>query len=86
LKPKYTVEIVPKAEKEFLKLHVELRDRIQKRILSLEENPRPFGSKKLRDTGYYRLRIRDFRVVYAVFDNEKIIKVLSIANRKDVYR
>lgn len=86
MKPKYTVEIIPKAEKEFLKLQGELRNRIRKRILALEENPRPFGSKKLRDTDYYRFRVGDFRVVYSVYDKEKIVKVLSIANRKEVYR
>ena len=82
----YIVEIVPKAEKEFLKLSEVLRRKIRNKILSLEENPRPFGSKKLRETEYFRIRAGDYRIVYSIDDNSKKAKILSIAHRKDVYR
>jgi mRNA interferase RelE/StbE len=82
----YTVEIVSRAEKEFLGLPSTARSRIRVKILSLEENPKPFGSKKLRETEYYRLRAGDYRVIYSVDDENKIVKVLSIAHRKEVYR
>jgi mRNA interferase RelE/StbE len=82
----YTVEIVSKAEKEFLRLPAVVRSQICKKILSLEENPKPFGSKKLRETNYHRLRAGDYRIVYSVNDVTKTIKVLSIAHRKEVYR
>ena len=42
---KYTVEIVPKAEKEFLELPEVVKSRVYKKIFLLEDNPRPFGSK-----------------------------------------
>jgi mRNA interferase RelE/StbE len=82
----YTVEIVSKAEKEFLRLPAAARGQICKKILSLEENPKPFGSKKLRETNYHRLRAGDYRIVYSVNDETKTINVLSIAHRKEVYR
>jgi mRNA interferase RelE/StbE len=82
----YIVEIVPKAEKEFLKLSKVLRKNIRSKILSLEENPRLFGSKKLRETDYFRIRAGDYRIVYSIDDSSKKIKILSIAHRKDVYR
>jgi mRNA interferase RelE/StbE len=84
--PKYAVEIIPKAEKEFLKLPERLKDSISRKILTLEDNPRPFGSKKLKETDYYRIRIGDFRVIYRIHDPAKLVKVLSIAHRKEVYR
>jgi mRNA interferase RelE/StbE len=83
---KYSVEIISKAEKEFLKLPESVRIKVRKQIILLENNPRPFSSKKLRETEYYRLRSGDYRVVYSISDNDKIIKVLSIAHRKDVYK
>ena len=83
---KYSVEIIARAEKEFLKLPALAREKIHKQILSLEDNPRPFGCKKLKETEYYRLRSGDYRVIYSTADKVKIIKVLSIAHRKDVYR
>ncbi|HAS16342.1 MAG: hypothetical protein A2Y48_08145 [Nitrospirae bacterium RIFCSPLOW2_12_42_9] len=83
---KYSIEIVPKAEKEFLKLPDTVRVKIRDKIISLEDNPRPFGHKKLKETEYYRLRSGDYRLIYSIDDNVKTIKVLSIAHRKDVYR
>lgn len=83
---KYSVEIVSKAEKEFLKLPESARIKIRKQILSLENNSKPFGYKKLKETDYYRLRSGDYRIVYSINDKAKVIKVLSIAHRKDVYR
>jgi mRNA interferase RelE/StbE len=82
----YTVAIVPKAEKEFLALPSAPRNRIREKILALEGNPKSFGSKKLRQTDYYRLRTGDYRIVYSVNDEKKVVKVLSIAHRKEVYR
>ncbi|MBA4419280.1 MAG: type II toxin-antitoxin system mRNA interferase toxin, RelE/StbE family [Syntrophus sp. (in: bacteria)] len=82
----YTIEIVPRAEKEYLKLPNDVRGQIRKKILSLEENPKPFGSKKLRETDYYRVRAGDYRVIYIVDDNKKRVLILSLAHRKEVYR
>jgi len=39
---RYAIEIVQKAEKEYLKLPQSVKRRIQELILSLEEEPRPF--------------------------------------------
>ncbi|MGH1551817.1 type II toxin-antitoxin system RelE family toxin [Streptomyces sp. L7] len=34
----------------------------------------------------WRLRVGDFRVVYTVEDGQLIVWVLSVGNRRDVYR
>lgn len=83
---KFTVEIVPKAEKEYLRLPDSAKNKIRDKILSLEENPRPYGAKKLRETLYYRIRVGDFRVIYIVHDAERRVKVLSVGHRREVYR
>ncbi len=83
---KYSVEIVPRAEKEYLKLPQTIKIRFQRIILSLENDPKPFGSKKLRETDYYRLRSGDYRIVYSVDDKLKVVRILSIGHRKEVYR
>ena len=63
------------------------RRRIVERIRSLAEDPRPPACEKLagRDD---RLRIRqgDYRVIYSVDDNERVVTVVKIGHRKDVYR
>jgi len=34
----------------------------------------------------YRLRVGDYRIVYTIEDNDKIIKVTRIGHRQDVYQ
>jgi mRNA interferase RelE/StbE len=36
--------------------------------------------------GYYRLRVGDYRVVYAVEDDVLIVLVVRIGHRREVYR
>jgi len=67
----YSVVIVSKAEKEFLKLPARVKASLTKKILSLEDNPRPLGAKKLKETDYYRIRAGDFRVIYSVHDTKR---------------
>ncbi len=81
----YILEIISKAEKEFLKLPISEQKKIHNKIISLEEHPRPFGSKKLRETEYFRIKSGDYRVAYSVNDENRVIKILSVAHRKDVY-
>ena len=39
------------------------------------------------DSDYsYRILVGDYRVIYEVFQNEKIIEIQRIRHRKDVYR
>lgn len=82
----YFIEIVPKAEKEYLKLPNTIQSKIKQKILSLENNPRPVGSIKLRESPYYRIRSGDYRIIYSINGETKLLKILSIAHRKEVYR
>lgn len=68
------------------KLPREIHARISKRILSLEDNPRPSGAKKLAGREEYRLRIGDYRVLYAIDDEEDAITVFAVVHRREVYR
>ena len=56
---KYEIRIVHAAEREMDKLPRAIHARISRRILSLENNPRPKGVKKLGGREEYRLRIGD---------------------------
>lgn len=82
----YRVEIASSAQTQFKKLHVSLQERITPKLIPLKNNPRPFGSQKLRDSSYYRIRIGDYRVIYSVDDRIRLVRILDIAHRRDVYR
>lgn len=56
--------------------------RIKSRILSLESTPRPPGVKKLKDH-LHRIRVGDWRILYAIDDHEKTVIVLRILRRSE---
>ena len=82
----YIVLIVRSAQRELRDLPTTLRAMVTQRLLALEENPRPRGSIKLRNTDRYRIRIGDYRVLYRIDDQNRRVLVLSIGHRREVYR
>jgi len=62
------------------------RQRIVKRIQGLENDPRPRGSQKLSGRERYRIRQGQYRIVYAIENEELVVYVVKIGHRKDVYR
>ena len=85
--PEYRVTLKSSAEKEFFRLPDTVSTRIIPRIRALATDPRPQGSKKLRGgTDDWRIRIGDYRVIYAIDDEEKKVKVTRIAHRREVYK
>jgi len=82
----YRVDIIPSAEKDLDKLPSRVHDRISARILSLEENPRQTGTKKLSGREQYRLRVGDYRVLYTIDDASKSVRVVGVAHRREAYR
>ena len=84
----YVITINPSALKELSKLPKATVKKAEKAINSLADNPRPLGVKKLKDSieDLYRIRIGDYRIIYSIEDEIKIIDILRIGHRKDIYR
>ena len=83
----YTVIIENKAQKEFLKLSPPHDSSVKKSINGLEKNPRPQGVKKLAGSkDGYRVRIGNYRILYTIDDQKKIVTIYRIRHRREVYR
>jgi mRNA interferase RelE/StbE len=82
----YEVRIVTSAEKEMDRLARAVHTRISTRILSLEDNPRPRGARKLITKEEYRLRVGDYRILYRIDDKNSIVTVVAVGHRREVYR
>jgi mRNA interferase RelE/StbE len=77
----YHIEVVKKAVKEYADIPSADKDAVKKAILDLESQPRGPQVKKLKGRDYYRLRVGDWRVFFAVSDKLKKVTILSIERR-----
>lgn len=82
----YQVILKRSAEKELDALQANLRERILRRLLALEENPRPSGIKKLQGQESFRLRVGDYRVLYTIDYKSKQVFIVGVGHRREVYR
>ena len=88
----YIIEFTSKAEKDLGKLPKQTIARILEKIDKLADDPRPSGYKKLTDfhvsdapDELYRIRIGDYRVIYAIEEEIITITIVKVAHRKEVY-
>ncbi len=52
----------------------------------LADQSRPRGSVKLAGQDAYRIRVRDYRVIYTIRDDHLLVLVVDVGHRRDVYR
>lgn len=75
------------AEKDLRRLSDEVHDRVIVSISALATNPRPPGSKKLSGSkSNWRIRAGDYRVLYEIADEIRVVRVYRVRHRRDVYR
>lgn len=83
---RYRVFIKPSAAKELEAIPQKDCQRLASRIQALAATPRPQGCEKLSGREQYRIRQGDYRVVYEILDQEGLVRIVKIGDRKDVYR
>jgi mRNA interferase RelE/StbE len=86
----WTVRVSSQAEKYYRKLDKGARNRFKKALVSLSEYDDPpahRGVKPLHGElrGFFRLRIGDYRVVFSLLREDRIIAVVNIFPRGDAY-
>jgi mRNA interferase RelE/StbE len=63
------------------------RQRVVERIQDLADDARPHGCEKLSGKHpRYRIRQGPFRILYEIKDEELIVYVVKVADRRDVYK
>ncbi|HEV8243509.1 MAG TPA: type II toxin-antitoxin system RelE/ParE family toxin [Nitrospirales bacterium] len=82
----YSLVIKTSAERELRALPKEDRRRVVDRIRGLAHTPRPPGNEKLSGQERYRIRQGDYRIVYAIDDEARIVEIVKIGHRREVYR
>ena len=85
----YRIELKPAALRDLKKLPEEAIRRITAAIDAPALEPWPSGVKKLQGKGrhvFYRARVGDYRVIYQVQDDEVLVLVVRISDKKEIYR
>ena len=83
----YDVFIKPSALRELESVGSrKLRRDLAEHIQALADNPRPPGCKKLTGADQYRSRRGAYRVVYSIEHERRVVIVVKVGHRKDVYR
>lgn len=53
----------------------------------MQQEPRPKGCKKLQGpTRLWRIRVGEYRVVYDIDDDQRLVDVVVIRHRSEAYR
>jgi len=82
----FYIRILRRAQKELSRLSEPEYTNICLSIRKLGHVARPSRCSKLTGRNGWRVRVGDYRVIYEIDDQNKIITILHIGHRKDVYR
>lgn len=82
----YDVNILPRAQKQLMKLPREVYERVREALQALADEPRPHGCLKLTGREGWRIRVGKYRVIYEIDDDSRTVTILDIGHRRDVYR
>jgi len=83
----YDVIFKPSVEKDLRRLPADAAARIMTRVDQLGAEPLGRGSVKLAGGKHlYRVRVGDYRVVYAVDSDARQVLIHYVRHRRDVYR
>jgi mRNA interferase RelE/StbE len=82
----YRVDL-SQVRKDLDRLDATLRRRILAALTGLERNPGPPSARRMQGMReYWRIRVGDWRVIYAIEDQRLLVLVIKIGHCGDVYR
>jgi len=82
----YAIRIKRRAQRAWERLPETDFQAIRQALDELTQNVRPRGAEKLTVADLWRIRRGDYRIVYSIYDSEKLIIVRRIGHRREIYR
>ncbi len=83
----YRVLLERAAEKDLSRLSSDVHDRVIVAMQALGVNPRPIGCRKLAGSKHdWRIRVGDYRVIYEISNEVRIVRVNRVRHRREVYQ
>lgn len=83
----YHLVIANSAKRDLRRLNPDLQRRISVRLDALKSTSRPAGASKLHDReNQWRIRVGDYRIIYEIDKDERLVVILRIKHRREAYR
>jgi len=84
----YRLEVSPAAGRDLKRLEGRITrqdfERLRDAVRCLATEPRPHGVRKVKGAEKaYRIRVGNYRVVYEVYDDDKLVLILQVARRSE---
>jgi len=83
---KWRIIFARTAERELARLSSDAQLRVGREIRSLEDDPISASTKRLKGRREFRLRVGDYRVLYRLEHENRVLTIVAIGHRRDVYR
>ena len=83
---RYRIEYAAKAYKRLMAIAEPHRSRIVLAIDALVSQPRGPGSVKLSGHDLYRIRVGEYRIVYAIHEKVVTVFIAAVGARSSIYR
>jgi addiction module RelE/StbE family toxin len=83
---KWKLRFTPEAARLLSKIHPENKKYIKKALKELRQNP--YTGKDLQEElfGFNSLRIKKYRIIYDIKEDEYLLRIYYIGQRSDVYQ
>jgi mRNA interferase RelE/StbE len=82
----YRLEILPGAERDLRRLAPAILRRVDARLRTLADQPRPPGVRHLPGSPFWRVRVGDYRIIFTINDPDQVVTITRVRHRGDVYR
>jgi len=82
----YKIELRRRAQRALDRLSETDFQAVVKAMKDLAQTPRPRGIEKVKVTGLWRIRQGDYRIIYAIDDNQQLVTIVRIGHRREIYR
>ena len=83
---RYALAFRPAALRALRKLDRQTAERIKTATEALRNDPRPPGAKMLTGShGLLRIRVGGYRIVYAIDDQLRVVRVAAVGHRREIY-
>jgi len=83
----YEVYLECRAERDLKRVSSDDFHRIVSRIQTRAEEPRPDGCRKITGSrADWRIRVGEYRGIYEIDDEARVVRVMRVRHRREVYR